>query len=253
MSDHALHVLITGSQGFIGKYLKAEFEKRNGDGDGVHADVVVIGMDLHDPMYPVDARNEQQVHAFFEATVNMYSRIDLLINCIGIPNSANKLDFHDITDVTTESFRELVDVNLNAVFIICREFVRFYGRRGEPRPPKIINISSLYSAVSPRLDLYDDNTIKHPGYVASKHGLIGLSKYLAVLLADRGISVNCIAPAAVAETMGVGGTFLEKYNAHVPMHRPVKMQEVYHCIEFILRSDNTTGQNMVIDGGYSLW
>ena len=115
-----------------------------------------------------------------------------------------------------------------------------------------MNISSLYSVVSPRLDLYGGN-IKHPGYIASKFGLVGLTKYLAVLLAKDDITVNCIAPAAVAETLGVGGDFLEKYNEQVPMKRPVPMSEILNTVEYLIKSKNVTGQNLLIDGGYTLW
>lgn len=237
-------ILITGSSGLIGTYLKNEFLK--------NPENQIIEMDLHSE-YPVDATKEEEVQKYFEKISGEYEYIDLLVNCIGIPNSANKLPFKDITEVTTDSFRQLIDVNLSAVFIICKEFVKAFGDHSTPpQPPKIVNISSLYSLVSPRLDLYGGN-IKHPGYTASKHGLVGLTKNLAILLAERGISVNCIAPAAVAETVGVNSKFLEQYNEQVPMKRPVRMQEIYNAIEYIIKCANVTGQNLIIDGGYSLW
>ena len=103
----------------------------------------------------------------------------------------------------------------------------------------IVNISSLYSIVAPRLDMYGGN-IKHPGYIASKTGLVGLSKYCAVLCAKDNIKVNCVAPAAVADTQGVEGEFLRKYNSNVPLQRPIPLQECAETVAFLLRSEKTS-------------
>lgn len=236
-------VIISGSCGLIGSFIKKRL---------VDQGVQVVDLDINNPVCPVDATDEYQVGEFFKSLSNNNSgnsginKIDALINCIGIPNSANKLPHTDLTQVSLESFNQLIDVNLSSVFLIIREFAKYYT------DSTIINISSLYSVVSPRLDLYNGH-IKHPGYIASKFGLIGLTKYLAVLLADKNISVNCIAPAAVAETIGVDNAFLEKYNKQVPMKRPVSMEEVHNCIEMLMKTRGITGQNLIIDGGYSLW
>jgi NAD(P)-dependent dehydrogenase (short-subunit alcohol dehydrogenase family) len=233
-------ILITGSYGFIGGNLKEHLSKKG------HT---IIDFDLHDIENPIDALDEYQVREYFSKLSTKYQKIDALVNCIGIPDSANKLNHKSLVDIDTESFKKMVDVNLNSVFVIIREFVRNFGKT----PSNIINISSLYSVVSPRTDFYGDN-IKHPGYVASKFGLVGLTKYLAVLLAKNNIKVNCIAPSAVAETLGVEGDFLNKFNQQVPLKRPVSTLDVAKLTEFlILNNNNITGQNLIIDGGYTLW
>jgi NAD(P)-dependent dehydrogenase (short-subunit alcohol dehydrogenase family) len=239
-----MNILITGSRGFIGSYLKSELTKQG------HT---IIDFDLNDPVYPVNACIEEEVIRFFDFHISKYNSFDVLINCIGVPNSANKLPHTNITQVSTESFKELVDINLTAVFTIIREYARTLPKEcKKDKRGCIINISSLYSVVSPRLDLYDGK-IKHPGYIASKFGLVGLTKYIAVLLAEQNVTVNCIAPAAVAETLGVEGSFLEKYNEQVPMKKPIPMSEILGTINMLMNSQSITGQNIVIDGGYTLW
>lgn len=242
-------IIITGSYGFIGTYLKKRLQEEG------HT---VIDFDINDPKYPVDATKEQEVIYYFSKVSKEHPHVDALINCIGIPNSANKLPYKDITEIPTESFESLIDINLTAVFTIVREFVRYYGKTitssdtGTDNKQRIVNISSLYSVISPRLDLYD-GSIKHPGYVASKYGLVGLSQYLSVLLASRRMTVNCIAPAAVAETVGVEGDFVNKYLAQVPMKCTIPMNEIFNTLKMLLTSDCITGQNLVIDGGYTSW
>ena len=114
----------------------------------------------------------------------------------------------------------------------------------------IINISSLYSVVSPRLDLYNGK-IKNPAYTASKHGLIGLTKHLAVILAEDNIRVNCIAPGGVKETIN-DKDFIEKYNKQVPLKTTIPINEVMKTITYLLSMETITGQNIIVDGGYSL-
>ena len=88
----------------------------------------------------------------------------------------------------------------------------------------------MYSVVSPRLDLYNGK-IKNPAYTASKHGLIGLTKHLAVILAKDNIQVNCIAPGGVKETIH-DKDFIEKYNNQVPMNTTITIGEIIKTINY---------------------
>ena len=93
---------------------------------------------------------------------NERSAMFALVNCVGIPDVAGGQSAKDITEVTSETFNLHLKVNLESVFTLMREFVRNYRSSAE----HIINVSSLYSIVAPRLT----STWKHqtPCYVASK-------------------------------------------------------------------------------------
>jgi len=234
-----MHILITGSSGFIGNFLKTHLSEKH----------EIIEFDINpDSKNVINACKEKEVINFFSLLPKKYANIDMLINCLGVPDSANKLLFKDLIDVDLESFTKLIDINLTSIFVIIREFVRNYPHCQS----NIINISSLYSVVSPRLDIYSGN-IKHPGYIASKFGLVGLTRYLAVLVAKHNMKINCIAPAAVKETLGVDGEFLQKYNQQVPLKRPVEMNDILDVVNMLTSNKNITGQNLIIDGGYTLW
>ena len=232
-------VLVSGASGFIGTFVCENLLKQGYD---------VVKLDIKDVTNPCDLTDSKAVENWFEMIKNERSAMFALVNCVGIPDVAGGQSAKDITEVTSETFNLHLKVNLESVFTLMREFVRNYRSSAE----HIINVSSLYSIVAPRLDLYDGN-IKHPGYVASKTGLVGLSKYCAVLCAKDNIKVNCVAPAAVAETKGVENAFLHKYNVHVPLNRPISLQECTDAVVFLLKTENVTGQNLVIDGGYTLW
>ena len=237
--DSKRTILVSGSSGFIGTFVSKTL---------VELGYEIVELDIKRAENPCDLTSPDSVERWFEAAKSKHPTVFALVNCVGIPDAAGGQSAKDITEVTSASFQLHLKVNLESVFTLMREFVRYYRDSAE----HIINVSSLYSVVAPRLDLYDGN-IKHPGYIASKTGLVGLSKYCAVLCAKDNIKVNCVAPAAVAETAGVNGAFLEKYNLNVPLHRPIPLQEVADAIVFLLKNENITGQNLIIDGGYSLW
>jgi NAD(P)-dependent dehydrogenase (short-subunit alcohol dehydrogenase family) len=231
-------IIVCGASGFIGGYL---CEKLSSQGYCVHK------MDIKGVDNPCDVTNPDDVARWFVDMKAKDENVFAIVNCVGIPDVAGGQSARDITEVSASSFQLHLRVNLEAAFYIMREYVRQYRDCGG----HIINISSLYSVSAPRTDLYDGK-IKHPGYVASKSGLVGLSKYCAVLCSKNNIKVNCVAPAAVAETTGVEGEFLKKYQSNVPLGRPIPLNDVYKCVLYVLSNDNITGQNLLIDGGYTL-
>jgi NAD(P)-dependent dehydrogenase (short-subunit alcohol dehydrogenase family) len=227
------YILLTGSSGVIGKEIKKYLLSK-----GKH----LLELDLlGDPS--VDATNEDSVKKFFE--MHKEKKIETIINCVGIPDAV-PLKAKTILDIDTNYFKKMIDVNLNAVFIIIKECYRL----NKDSLKNIINISSLYSVVSPRLDLYNGK-IKNPAYTASKHGLIGLTKHLAVILAEDNIRVNCIGPGGVKETIN-DKDFIVKYNKQVPLKTTIPINEVMKTITYLLSMETITGQNIIVDGGYSL-
>jgi NAD(P)-dependent dehydrogenase (short-subunit alcohol dehydrogenase family) len=225
-------ILITGSSGLIGKYLKNEL-KNNYD---------IIELDYNN-IPSIDATNEQSVKSFFKSNNN--KNIKYIINCIGIPDAV-PLSAESILEIDYNYFKKMMDINLNAIFLIIKECYRLHKNNLK----QIINISSLYSVISPRLDLYNGK-IKNPAYTASKHGLIGLTKHIATLFGKDKIGVNCIAPGGVTETIN-DTNFIDKYNKQVPMETTIPLEEILKTINYLFKMNYITGQNIIIDGGYSI-
>ena len=227
-----MSILITGSSGLIGKYLK----------DKLIENYDIIELDYNNTN-SVDATNEYSVYSFFQ--LNKDKQIKYIINCIGIPDAV-PLSAETILDIDYNYFKKMMDINLNAIFLIIKECYRTQ----KSNLKQIINISSLYSIVSPRLDLYNGK-IKNPAYTASKHGLIGLTKHIATLFGKDKIGVNCIAPGGVRETMN-DTNFIEKYNKQVPMETTIPLEEILKTIKYLFEMNYITGQNIIVDGGYSI-
>jgi len=226
-----MSILLTGSKGLIGSYLKSKLETKYD----------IIELDYNN-IPSIDATNEKSVQDFFK---NINKPIKYIINCIGIPDSVPLIS-KNILDIDYTFFKKMVDINLNSIFLIIKECYRIHNNNLK----HIINISSLYSVVSPRLDLYNDK-IKNPAYTASKHGLIGLTKHISVIFGKDNICVNCIAPGGVTETIK-DNDFIEKYINQVPMKTTISFDEILKTINYLFEMNTITGQNIIIDGGYSV-
>ena len=124
----------------------------------------------------------------------------------------------------------------------------------------ILNISSDYGLIAPDQRIYrkeglpeDQQTIKPVSYSVVKHGLIGLTKYLAIYWAEKGIRVNTLCPASLEN--GQDPDFVEKISKRIPMARMSRPDE-YVCTILYMISDAATymtGATVVLDGGRTSW
>ncbi len=137
---------------------------------------------------PTDVTNEGQVMALFEATLARFGRLDVLVNNSGIFDSAA------IDELTLETWRRVVDVNLTGPFLCAREAMRIMKRQ---RSGRIVNIGSI-SAQVPRMD--------SAPYTATKHGLVGLTKCIALEGRAHGITASCLHPGNVLTERRAAGS-----------------------------------------------
>lgn len=227
-----MSILISGSNGVLGKYIKNYYKHKYN----------IIDLDITIDPY-IDCTDEKQVQKFIE-DLNI-DNLEYIINCIGIPDAV-PLKTETLLDIDIDYFKKMIDINLNAVFIIIKECYRKYKNTLK----HIINISSMYSVISPRLDLYNGK-IKNPAYTASKHGLVGLTKHLATVLGKDNIKINCIGPGGVEESIH-DEEFKKKYNKNVPLNTTINLKEITTSIDYLINMNQITGQNIIIDGGYSI-
>ena len=125
----------------------------------------------------------------------------------------------------------------------------------------IINVSSDLGVIAPdhRIYVKDNSTIndvryyKPFSYSVIKHGLIGLTKYLATYLAEYGIRVNTLSPGSILNNQDP--EFLTKLKNNIPLGRLASVDEYKSAIQFLASdaSSYMTGQNLIMDGGRSVW
>tara|TARA_A100001037_G_scaffold302405_1_gene333947 strand:- start:2131 stop:2802 length:672 start_codon:yes stop_codon:yes gene_type:complete len=223
-----MKIIITGSEGLIGKELVNHLQKKH----------QILKLDLS---LGHDLTNEKFVKSWFKK-----NKANSLINCFAMNDHVDdKRKKQTLFNIPLDSFSNYLDVNLTALFSVCREFAR-NNKKGS-----IVNFSATTGIVSARPDLYNGSH-KHIGYSVSKAGVINLTKYLATHLAPS-IRVNCVAPGGVEFKQD--SNFIKKYSKHAPLGRMMKKNELNSLIEFLSSEDSSyvTGAVMVIDGGWTIW
>ncbi|KFM21372.1 Nodulation protein G [Marine Group I thaumarchaeote SCGC AAA799-B03] len=221
-------IIITGSEGLIGKELNNYLSTNN--------EIICLDIELGH-----DLTNETFVKNWFKENNANY-----LINCFAINDHVAKNQKRGtLFDISLESFSKILNVNLVALFSVCREFAR-NNKNGA-----IVNFSASTGIVSARPDLYD-GAHKHAAYSISKAGVINLTKFLATHLAPN-IRVNCVAPGGVEHDQD--DEFKKKYSKLTPLNRMMKKNELNGIIEYLCteKSSYTTGSTFVIDGGWTTW
>jgi len=194
---------------------------------------------------PTDVTVPEQVNALVQACDEQFGRIDVLVNNAGVTAVHHPQLFAHCLELDLENWNRVIDINLTSLFICSQKVARYMVRRDIQG--RIINIASTTSFGA---DLGGVN------YVASKHGVMGLTRAMAVELGDYKIIVNAIAPGMTA-TEGARPIFSEEPKRtgiakSVPLRRPGKPEEVAAAAVF-LASDECTyvnGSAIVVDGGF---
>lgn len=224
-----MRIVITGSEGLLGSEISSYLIGQN---NAVSKLDLVLGHDL---------TNETFVKKWFKQ-----NKADCLVNCFALNDHVESKEKRPtLFDISLDSFSKYMDVNLIALFSVCREFAR------NNKTGSIINFSASTGIVSARPDLYKGGH-KHIGYSVSKAGVINLTKFLATHLAPN-IRVNCIAPGGVENNQDK--EFVKKYAALTPLKRMMKKDELNGIVEYLCSPKSTyvTGATFIVDGGWTSW
>lgn len=191
----------------------------------------------------VDVSSEEDVKNMVAETVKEYGGIDILVNNAGI------YPVVPIEGMTALDFDKVISVNLKGVFL-CTKYVSEQMIK-QDRGGKIINVTSI--------DALHPSSVGLAHYDASKHGVWGFTKNVALELASHKIWVNAIAPGAI-ETPGVtqgkplAADIMEKFTAKIPMKRMGQSDDIGKVALFLASdmSSYMTGSQIVVDGGVLL-
>lgn len=161
------------------------------------------------------------------------NNIYILINNAGITNDkfCHKMNINEWNNV--------INTNLTSCFIMCK-FVLDHMRKN--KYGKIINISSISSQIG---------LLGQSNYAASKAAIIGFTKTLSNENAGLGITVNCISPGFIDTEMlkTIPENILNKYIETIPMKKIGTVNDIAHCVLFLIDNNYITGQNININGG----
>ena len=194
----------------------------------------------------LDVSNKESVRSAIMEIEKQSKRLDILVNNAGIQV------FTPFEERTFDEFMNVLKVNTGGAFLCIQEATKLMRELGICG--SIINIGSIYGIVSGDPRIYTDCArTTSECYGISKAAVIYMSKYFAVHLAKYNIRVNCISPGGVFNDQGED--FVRNYSYRTPMGRMANEADMGGALIF-LASDNSaymTGQNLVIDGGWTAW
>lgn len=234
-------VLVTGATGGIGKKVSELFSQQG-------AVVGLSGRAIDDRLKNFAATLKGEVHMFacnlskidevetlFEKADAEMGGIDILICNAGVTKDSLAMR------MSNEDFENVIDVNLKSTFILNREAIKKMLKR---RYGRIINISSVVGVMG------------NPGqanYVASKAGIIGMSKSMAMEVATRGITINCVAPGFIETPMTDVLTEEQKGKilSNIPMAKIGQPEDIANSVLFLASKEASyiTGQTLHVNGG----
>ncbi|MFJ7954431.1 3-oxoacyl-[acyl-carrier-protein] reductase [Lysinibacillus sp. NPDC096418] len=183
--------------------------------------------------FKANVMEADDVHKFIEEVLNRYSKIDILINNAGITRDKT------FRNMSIEEWEEVINVNLNSAFKTTSEVI---NHMLEQKYGRIINISSIIG---------QSGGFGQTNYSASKAGLLGFTKSLALETAKNGITVNAICPGFIETEMvaAMPENVKESIIAKVPMRRLGQTDEVADTVLFLIKSSYITGQEINVNGG----
>lgn len=243
-------VVVTGASGQLGKKICEAYK---------HCGSIVIGVDsvinkdenINGVEYfEVDITRKEDLGNIFKKIIDKYHRFDVLINNAGVST------FEPFESRPEESIDRVMGVNLKGTFFCIQSYVNLFDKFNLDKGV-IINVASIYGVVSPDYRIYTDCDRKNSEiYGATKAGIIQMTKYFAVHLAERNIRVNAVSPGGVYNPKNPqGNDFINNYSFRCPMKRMADDNELLGAMIYLSSeaASYTTGQNIIIDGGFSAW
>jgi len=188
-----------------------------------------------------DISDEQFVEAAAKHCIDKFGRVDALVNNAGISCISSALE------TSAELYRKVIDVNLVAPFLLAKAFGREMIANGSGSVVNVASVAGLQGVAD------------RSAYNASKHGLIGLTRTLAVEWGAKGVRVNAVCPGWVKTEMDhkdqAGGSYSDAdIMEHVPMGRFAKPDDIAQAIAFLCDSSKSgfiNGVSLPVDGGWT--
>jgi NAD(P)-dependent dehydrogenase (short-subunit alcohol dehydrogenase family) len=258
MANKKRIAIITGGCGLFGKLQIKALEE-------INCKVIVIDIDKKKisklklikefknvEFFECDITNYENILKIKKKIFKKYNQVDVLVN-----NAANdivpKKKINSKLSIYNLDIHNLInDINVGLIgAIYCSKI--FGEQMIKKKNGIILNISSDLSVIAPDQRLYSHLGISKPvSYSVTKHGLTGLTKYLASFWAKQNVRVNSFSPGGIYNNQDK--LFVEKIKNLIPMGRMANKTEYKKTIQFLCSDDSSymTGQNIVSDGGRSI-
>lgn len=265
-------VVITGGAGLLGrKHMEAVID---GKGIPIIIDISesaiskakehiknIYGIECKMEGFIADITKRNEIEQIANELLKKYGHIDVLINNAAnnpkVESSVANMKAIQFENFPIQMWMDDMMVGLTGAFLCSQVFGTVMAGQ---KSGVILNISSDLGIIAPDQRIYrkdglteEEQTIKPVTYSVIKHGLIGLTKYLATYYANKGIRCNALCPAGVFN--GQNEEFLSKLTNLIPMGRMADVEEYKSTILYLISdaSSYMTGSTVIVDGGRTCW
>ena len=232
-------ILITGASGGIGKQLVKKFVSLGGNvlGSGTKAEKLDLLKKEHSniKVKKFDISEDSRIEEFIDDVTLELGGLDILINNAGINLDNLSLRMKD------DEWKKVININLTSTFLLSKYAIKKmlknkYGR--------IVNITSVVGHTG---------NLGQSNYSASKAGIIGMSKSLAIEYAKKNITVNCVSPGFIVSdmTMNIAEKVKLYLTSRIPMGKLGTGEDVSNCVAFLSSAEASyiTGETIHVNGG----
>ncbi len=199
-----------------------------------------------------DVKSPESWNELLQKVLQKFGRVDILVNNAAFTTSSRTSNYNlPFESFPLEDWKQILDVNLTGTFLGCQVIGGEMLKKGSGA---IINLGSLYGVVSPHHRMYDGTGINQPpAYSASKAAVLGLTRYLGALWADKGVRVNSITPGGIRG--GQSDEFRKRFSNLNPMGRMAEKTELQGALLYLASdaASHVVGHNLVVDGGWTVW
>ncbi len=198
-----------------------------------------------------DLSDEAAARFIVEKVIEEHGRLDILVHCAGFVGTTKFPGWAvPFEEQSLEAWDAALRINLSSAFYLTQASQKALGASGRGA---VVFLGSIYGVAGPDMRLYETTQMANPAaYGASKGGLLQLTRYLACLLAPS-VRVNMISPGGVWRNQPE--SFHKRYISRTPMGRMANEEDLKGAVAFFVSdlSAYVTGQNLLIDGGWTAW
>lgn len=235
--------LVTGGGGHIGAEIVSALAELG---------ATVAVSDLGEGVaFPADLSDEEAVKALPGRVAEKYGRLDILVNSAAFVGTTDLQGWAvPFEEQSPETWRKALEVNLTSVFVLIQAAAPLLAASGRG---SVVNIASIYGMTGPDMRIYEGTGMGNPAaYGVSKGGLLQLTRWLSTALAPK-VRVNAVTPGGVLR--GQAENFVHEYEKRVPLGRMAAEEDIKGAVAYLASdlSAYVTGQNLVVDGGWTAW
>lgn len=207
-----------------------------------------LGIDVNiDDLFCVelDVTKEDSVKDFFA------EQNQLIDGAVNSTYPRNRRYGKHFFDVSLESFNENLSLHLGSAFLFTQQCATYF--KHQQQPFSLVNISSIYGAIAPKFEVYDNTPMTMPvEYAAIKSAILHLNKYVVNYINDSNFRVNSVSPGGIFDHQPEA--FLQAYKEKTYGAGMLNVEEVVGSVMFLLSEESryVTGQNIIVDDGFSL-